>query len=124
MNHLPLLSYNETTFAAVGQYPGVALIRFHAPWCAACSNNSPAFESAVSTLPPAVLAGDVNVLQAPVLADKYQVRGLPNTLIFYHGREIARLYGPHTAAEYIAAVEQALNAQRIKMLDTGEHTVQ
>lgn len=102
------MHYTETHFSDVERYEGVSIIRFHAPWCGPCSSSEHFFDQAISQMPATVVAGKVNVIQAPVLASKYRVWGLPNTLIFKNGQVIDSISGPQPAAVFLKAVQKAL----------------
>ncbi len=50
--------------------------------------------------------GTVNVDQAPILTLRYNVYGLPSTLIFQDGVVIQRMAGVKTLAEYMQIFKQ------------------
>ena len=50
--------------------------------------------------------GTVNVDQAPILTLRYNVYGLPSTLIFQDGVVIQRIAGVKTLAEYMQIFKQ------------------
>ena len=50
--------------------------------------------------------GTVNVDQAPILTLRYNVYGLPTTLIFQDGVVIQRMAGVKTLAEYMQIFKQ------------------
>lgn len=50
--------------------------------------------------------GTVNVDQAPILTLRYNVYGLPSTLIFQDGFVIQRMAGVKTLAEYMQIFKQ------------------
>ena len=100
--------YTESNFAGIEHGDGISVIRFHAPWGEPCRRSEHQFDEAVTQFPAAVRAGKVNVMQAPVLAAKYAVWGLPVTLIFKDGQEFARISGPQPASVFTQAVHNAL----------------
>lgn len=100
--------YTESNFAGIEHGDGISVIRFHAPWCEPCRRSEYQFDEAVTQFPPAVRAGKVNVMQAPVLAAKYAVWGLPVILIFKDGQEFTRISGPQPASVFTQAVHNAL----------------
>ncbi|MBT0384112.1 thioredoxin family protein [Morganella morganii] len=100
--------YTESNFAGIEHGDGISVIRFHAPWCEPCRRSEHQFDKAVTQFPAAVRAGKVNVMQAPVLAAKYAVWGLPVILIFKDGQEFARISGPQPASVFTQAVHNAL----------------
>ena len=100
--------YTESNFSDIEQYEGVSIIRFHAPWCGPCSSSERFFDQAITQMPAEIIAGKVNVIQAPVLAAKYCVWGLPNTLIFKNGQVFSSIAGPQPAEVFLKAVRKAL----------------
>lgn len=102
------IHYTESNFSDIEHYEGVSIIRFHAPWCGPCSHSESFFDQAISQMPAAIIAGKVNALQAPVVASKYSVWGLPNTLIFKNGQVVDSISGPQPAAVFLKAVQKAL----------------
>ncbi|HDT2541481.1 TPA: thioredoxin [Klebsiella aerogenes] len=102
-----VIQWNEDNFSQVERYHGVAVVRFHAPWCGTCQSSESLFLQAADRLPSDVLVGTVNVVQAPVLAAKYSVWGLPNTLVFRDGQVVERLSGPQTFSAILAAIIRA-----------------
>ncbi|MDA8503395.1 thioredoxin [Citrobacter sp. Awk 2] len=100
--------FTESNFSDVEHFAGVSIIRFQAPWCAPCSSSEGFFDLAISQMPETIITGKVNVIQAPVLASKYGVWGLPNTLIFRNGQVVDRISGPQPAAVFLKAVQKAM----------------
>lgn len=100
--------YTESNFTGIERGEGIAVIRFHAPWCEPCRRSEHQFDEAVTQFPPEVRTGKVNVMQAPVLAAKYAVWGLPVVLIFKNGQEFSRISGPQPASVFTQAVHNAL----------------
>ncbi len=100
--------YTESNFAGIEHGDGISVIRFHVPWCEPCRRSEHQFDEAVTQFPAAVRAGKVNVMQAPVLAAKYAVWGLPIILIFKDGQVFARISGPQPASVFTQAVHNAL----------------
>ncbi len=103
-----ITDYTESNFAGIEHGNGVAVIRFHAPWCEPCRRSENQFDEAATHFPAAVRAGKINVMQAPVLAAKYAVWGLPVVLIFKDGQEFVRISGPQPASVFREAVHNAL----------------
>ena len=91
-----VIKYTENNFADFEWYDGFSVIRFYADWCAPCVQNFPIFEQltiAFTKSHPHIKFGKINIDQSPILALRYNVYGLPSTLIFYQGRIIERIAG-------------------------------
>ena len=53
----------------------------------------------------------MNVDQSPILTLRYNVYGLPSTLIFYRGQIIKRIAGVKTLSELRTIIEHAMCEQ-------------
>ena len=64
------------------------LVDFFAPWCGPCRALAPALEGIAKSYDGRLKVVKVNVDDAPELAVKYRIRGVP-TLMFFRGGEPA-----------------------------------
>ena len=69
------------------------LVDFWAEWCGPCKLLSPTIDSIANTFDGKVAVGKVNVDHHPTLAAEYNVRGIPNLLIFHSGEPQEQLVG-------------------------------
>lgn len=69
------------------------VVDFWAEWCGPCKMMAPAFEKVASELEPRVRFLKLDTEAEPQLAARYQIRGIPTTIIFRNGAEIARRAG-------------------------------
>ena len=87
-----VILYNEEdNYSDFEWYEGLAVIRFYADWCKPCVQNFPVFEQLAAYYAehkPTIKFGKINVDQSPILTLRYNVYGLPSTLIF----KMARLF--------------------------------
>ena len=107
-----LIEYNENNHSDYEWFDGFAVIRFYADWCAPCVQNFPVFEQCalrMSAQHKNIKFGKVNVDQSPILTLRYNVYGLPSTLIFYQGQIVKRIAGVKTLAELQAMIEQVIH---------------
>lgn len=91
-----IIEYTENNYSDFEWYEGLAVIRFYANWCAPCIQNFPVFEKLAehfAEINPAIKFGKINVDQSPILTLRYNVYGLPSTLIFRNGEIIKRIAG-------------------------------
>ena len=94
-----VVEYNEDNYSDYEWFDGFAVIRFYADWCAPCVQNFPIFEQCATQMSAQfqnLKFGKVNVDQSPILTLRYNVYGLPSTLIFYQGQVVQRIAGVQT----------------------------
>ena len=65
------------------------LLDLWAPWCGPCQVVAPGVERAAQELAGCLKAVKVNVDEAPRVAERFGVRGIPTLLILRQGREVA-----------------------------------
>ena len=97
-----IIEYNEDNYSSFEWHEGLAVIRFYAGWCAPCVQNFPLFEQLAehyAQVNPKIKFGKVNIDQSPILTLRYNVYGLPSTLIFRNGAIIKRIAGVKSLTE-------------------------
>jgi thioredoxin 2 len=84
------------------------LVDFWAPWCGPCRMLSPLVESVGRERAGEIKVVKLNVDEAPELASRYQVRGIPLLVLILEKAEIERLVGAVPAAQLQAWLEPHL----------------
>ncbi|ATO18295.1 thiol reductase thioredoxin [Acinetobacter sp. LoGeW2-3] len=105
-------TYNEDNYREFEWFEGFAVIRFYADWCKPCMQNFPIFAELAAQYTehkPEIKFGKVNVDQSPILTLRYNVYGLPSTLIFKNGQIIHRIAGVKSLGEMKAILSQVLD---------------
>jgi len=97
-------SWNEDSFRHALAQPGIIVARFSTAWCTVCHSTRPAWQRFVELVGEEALCGEVDMLQAPVLTDRYQIWGQPSVLFFRDGQLVHRLPGVHSAKDYLGAL--------------------
>jgi thioredoxin 2 len=69
------------------------LVDLWAPWCGPCRVVAPGVERAAQELAGRLKAVRVNVDDAPRVAERFGVQGIPTLLVLRQGREVARQVG-------------------------------
>jgi thioredoxin 2 len=69
------------------------LVDFYADWCGPCKMMAPAFDEIAKRHQGAALVAKVNTDLAQRTAASFSIRGIPTTIVFRDGKEIARQVG-------------------------------
>lgn len=72
---------------------GIVLVDFWAVWCMPCKMMAPIINDVANHAPDGVTIGKLNVEEAQSIAQKYNVRSIPTTILFKDGKEINRFVG-------------------------------
>ena len=111
-----VVEYNEDNYSDYEWFDGFAVIRFYADWCAPCVQNFPIFEQCATQMSAQfqnLKFGKVNVDQAPILTLRYNVYGLPSTLIFYQGQVVKRIAGVKTKSELQSSILKTMQEHQV-----------
>ncbi|MHB8417947.1 MAG: thioredoxin [Myxococcales bacterium] len=90
---------------AVGSSPVPMLVDFWAPWCGPCRAMAPVLHELGRSLAGRVVVAKLNVDEAPELAGRLGIQGIPTMILFRGGREVERIVGARSLAELRRAVE-------------------
>src|SRR6185295_10392704 len=69
------------------------VVDFWAPWCGPCKMMAPAYEQAAARLEPNLRLAKLNTEDAPEIAARFGIRGIPTLIAFAGGREVGRQSG-------------------------------
>lgn len=69
------------------------LVDVYAPWCGPCRTLAPLLDAVAADYAERVQVVKLNVDDAPDLAGRFQISGVPTLLFFQNGRVVDRLVG-------------------------------
>jgi thioredoxin 1 len=91
-----LLTIDDKNFEAEIGSGGVAMLDFYATWCGPCKTIAPVVEQLADEFAAkGVKVGKVDIDQAPDLAVKFAIQGVPTLLFFKDGEVVDKLSGAH-----------------------------
>jgi thioredoxin 2 len=92
--HLPwVVDATPQTFEAETTASVPVLIDFWAPWCGPCRMVTPAVEAAAKDLAGRMKVVKLNVDEAPEIAGRFGVQGIPLLVLLRDGEEVDRQVG-------------------------------
>jgi thioredoxin 1 len=84
------------------------VVDFWAPWCGPCKSIAPVLEEIAAELAGKVTIVKVNVDDNPKSPSQYNVRAIPNLIIFKGGAEIDRVVGAVPKEELVEKIKKSI----------------
>jgi thioredoxin 2 len=109
--HAPLawlVEADDGSFGAASEGTVPVLVDLWAPWCGPCRTVAPAVEDAAHRFAGRLKVLKVNVDEAPTVARRFGVQGVPTLLVLNGGREVARQVGALPGAALARWIEGQL----------------
>ncbi|MEK6511192.1 thioredoxin family protein [Myroides odoratimimus] len=85
------------------------VVNFYATWCMPCATMKPQIEAAANELGDKIHFERIDIDQSRDLAEVFQVRSIPTTIIFKEGEIKWRQAGVYPSDEIVKLVEQILD---------------
>lgn len=80
------------------------LVDFKADWCGPCKMMTPILKEVKHQLRDAISIIKIDVDKNPLVASKYQVRGVPTLIIFKNGKQVWKQSGVIQANQLVEAI--------------------
>ncbi|MEO6444127.1 MAG: thioredoxin [Gemmatimonadaceae bacterium] len=93
--------YDDTFTRTVNESVVPVLVDFYADWCGPCKIMAPAVDKLAAQYFGRALVAKLDTDRAPKTAGSFDIRGIPTSIVFHGGKEIARQSGalPYEALE-------------------------
>ena len=113
--NMAVIEITKENFEEVITRNDMVILDFWAAWCGPCKAFAPAFEAA-SDRYPGVVFGKVNTEEQQGLAGHFQIRSIPNVILF---RERVMLFGqpgamPAAGIDSVIEQAKALDMEKIR----------
>lgn len=82
------------------------VVDFWADWCGPCHMMAPSFEAAARALEPRMRFLKLDTEAHPQVSARYEIRGIPNLIVFRHGKIVAQRAGATDARTLTGWLEQ------------------
>lgn len=100
---------NDSNFdSEVLQSTEPVLVDFWAPWCGPCKSIAPIVEELAKDYAGKLKVVKVNVDENKEAAHRYNVRGIPNLILFKGGQVVDQMVGARSKQELVDLVTKAV----------------
>jgi thioredoxin 2 len=102
---------NDDTFARTIQDSEIPImVDFYADWCGPCKVMAPAVDEVAAAYLGRALVAKLDTDRAQRTSSSFNIRGIPTTIVFKSGREVARQTGAVPKPVLVKMMEEALKS--------------
>ena len=101
----PVLLDDATFERVIGGTDVPVLVDFYADWCGPCKVMAPAVQELARTTVGRALVAKLDTDASPNTASRFQIRGIPTSIVFRGGREVRRQAGAVSLAALRAMLD-------------------
>jgi thioredoxin 1 len=87
---------------------GLTLVNFTAAWCGPCKRFAPVLEELADDLAGQLQIVKVDIDEAPAIKDRYNIMGVPSSIVFEGAEPMVKLIGAHPKAKVLELVSPLL----------------
>ena len=89
----PILLNDDTFTRTLNESDVPVAVDFYADWCGPCRMMAPAVDALAAHVQGKALVAKLNTDHSSRTAGGFGIRGIPTTIVFDHGKEVARASG-------------------------------
>jgi thioredoxin 2 len=89
----PIALDDETFARTINESDVPVAVDFYADWCGPCRMMAPAVDALAAHVQGKALVGKLNTDHSARTASGFNIRGIPTTIVFKRGKEVARQSG-------------------------------
>jgi thioredoxin 2 len=89
----PIPLTDDTFARTINESDVPVAVDFYADWCGPCRMMAPAVDALAAHLQGKALVAKLNTDHSSRTAGGFNIRGIPTTIVFRHGKEVARQSG-------------------------------
>jgi len=101
-----IIKMNDSNFAEYANSE-LMLLDFGAEWCVHCHTIAPFIDEIASEMKGKLVAGQIDVDEAPMTAAYFRIRSLPTVLILKNGKVVKTIIGARPKRDFVKAIEEA-----------------
>jgi thioredoxin 2 len=103
----PIRLDDETFARTIADSEVPILVDFYADWCGPCKMMAPAVDQVAATFSGRAIVAKLDTDHAQAISRSFNIRGIPTSIVFHGGKEVARQSGAVPYATLAAMLTRA-----------------